>query len=173
MKIVVAGQGYVGLPLAVRAAEVGHRVIGYEVDVHRVRQLAAGHSFAEDVASPRLRAVLDSGAYSATTDAAALDDFDIALITVPTPLRDGVPDLSYIETCARTVGKHLRPGATVVLESTTFPGCIEELDRDPGRWRGSPGPQPWRRASSSADVAGWGRGRGARSTADLRQQRDV
>lgn len=127
MKIVVAGQGYVGLPLAVRAAEVGHQVIGYEVDAHRVEQLAAGHSFAEDVASPRLRAVLDFGVYSATTDAAALDGFDIAVITVPTPLRDGVPDLTYIETCARTVGEHLRPGATVVLESTTYPGCTEEL----------------------------------------------
>ena len=127
MKIVVAGQGYVGLPLGVRAAEVGHRVIGYEVDAHRVQQLAAGHSFAEDVASPRLRAVLDSGAYSATTDAAALDGFDIAVITVPTPLRDGVPDLTYIAACARTVGEHLRPGATVVLESTTYPGCTEEL----------------------------------------------
>ncbi|MFF3747526.1 nucleotide sugar dehydrogenase [Streptomyces kronopolitis] len=49
------------------------------------------------------------------------------MITVPTPLRDGVPDLTCIETCARTVGEHLRPGATVILESTTYPGCTEEL----------------------------------------------
>lgn len=127
MQIVVAGQGYVGLPLAVRAAEVGHRVFGYDVDPHRVQQLAAGQSYVEDVTSSRLRAVLDSGDYSATTDASALAGFDIAVITVPTPLRDGVPDLTYIETCARTLGQHLRPGATVVLESTTYPGCTEEL----------------------------------------------
>ncbi|WP_405899289.1 nucleotide sugar dehydrogenase [Streptomyces sp. NBC_00727] len=127
MQVVVAGQGYVGLPLAVRAAEVGHRVLGYDVDTHRVQQLAAGHSYVEDVASSRLRAVLDAGNYSATADSAALADFDIAVITVPTPLRDGVPDLSFIESCARILGKHLRPGATVVLESTTYPGTTEEL----------------------------------------------
>ncbi|MFI9358607.1 nucleotide sugar dehydrogenase [Streptomyces lydicus] len=127
MQIVVAGQGYVGLPLAVRAAEVGHRVTGYDVDAHRVQQLAVGHSYVDDVTSARLRAVLDTKAYSATTDAAALAGYDIAVITVPTPLRDGVPDLTYIETCARTVGEFLRPGATVVLESTTYPGCTEEL----------------------------------------------
>ncbi|MFZ3475727.1 nucleotide sugar dehydrogenase [Streptomyces sp. 4.24] len=127
MQIVVAGQGYVGLPLAVRAAEVGHRVVGYDVDPHRVQQLAAGQSYVQDVTSARLRAVLDAKAYSATADAAALAGFDIAVITVPTPLRDGVPDLTYIETCARTLGEHLRPGATVVLESTTYPGTTEEL----------------------------------------------
>ncbi|MFF5563128.1 hypothetical protein ACFY7Z_29490 [Streptomyces sp. NPDC012623] len=61
MRTVVAGQGYVGLPPAVRAAEAGHRVIGYDVDAHRVQQLAAGHSYVEDVTSARLRAALDSG----------------------------------------------------------------------------------------------------------------
>ena len=110
MQIVVAGQGYVGLPLAVRAA----------VDSHRVQQLAAGQSYVRDVDSERLGAVLDSGAYSATADAAALAGFDIAVITVPTPLRDAVPDLSYIESCARTLGEHLRPDAAAVLESTTY-----------------------------------------------------
>ncbi|MEU6632843.1 nucleotide sugar dehydrogenase [Streptomyces parvus] len=127
MQIVVAGQGYVGLPLAVRAAEAGHRVVGYDVDAHRVRQLTAGQSYIEDVDSERLRAVLDSGSYTATTDAAALAGFDMAVITVPTPLRDGVPDLTFIEACAQTLGEFLRPGATVVLESTTYPGCTEEL----------------------------------------------
>ncbi|MER7043803.1 hypothetical protein [Streptomyces jumonjinensis] len=74
--------------------------------------------------SSRLSAALDSGAYSATAGAAALAGFDIAVITVPTPLRDGMPDLTYIESCARTLGEHLRPGATVVLESTSIPvGC--------------------------------------------------
>ncbi|MFJ6722499.1 nucleotide sugar dehydrogenase [Streptomyces sp. NPDC091259] len=127
MHIVVAGQGYVGLPLAVRAAEVGHRVVGYDVDLDRVRRLSAGDSYVEDVPSSRLRAVLEAGVYTATADEAALAGFDIAVITVPTPLRDGVPDLSYIESCARTLGKHLHRGATVVLESTTYPGTTEEL----------------------------------------------
>ncbi|WP_328561085.1 nucleotide sugar dehydrogenase [Streptomyces coelicoflavus] len=127
MQVVVAGQGYVGLPLAVRAAEVGHRVVGYDVDPHRVQQLAAGRSYVRDLESSRLHALLDSGAYSATADAAGLVGFDIAVVTVPTPLRDGVPDLTYIESCTRTLGEHLRPGATVVLESTSYPGTTEEL----------------------------------------------
>ncbi|MEV7122183.1 nucleotide sugar dehydrogenase [Kitasatospora griseola] len=127
MNVVVAGQGYVGLPLAVRAAEVGHHVTGYDVDLHRINQLTSGESYVEDVASPRLRAVLDRGAYRASADADALAGFDIAVITVPTPLREGVPDLSYVEACARTLGTRLRPGAAVVLESTTYPGTTEEL----------------------------------------------
>ncbi|MEU8501509.1 nucleotide sugar dehydrogenase [Streptomyces lavendulae] len=127
MQIVVAGQGYVGLPLAVRAAQAGHHVVGYDVDPDRIRRLTAGDSYVEDVPSSLLRAVLDTGAYAATADAAALAGFDLAVITVPTPLRDGVPDLSYIEACAQTLGEHLRPGATVVLESTTYPGTTEEL----------------------------------------------
>lgn len=81
----------------------------------------------EDVPSARLRAVLDSAAYSATADPAALPLYDIAVITVPTPLRAGVPDLTCVEDCARTLGEHLRPGATVVLESTTYPGTTEEV----------------------------------------------
>ncbi|MFD7555520.1 nucleotide sugar dehydrogenase [Streptomyces sp. NPDC059835] len=127
MHIVVAGQGYVGLPLAVRAAEVGHRVVGYDVDPDRVRRLTAADSYVEDVPSPRLRAVLEAGAYRATADEATLAGFDIAVITVPTPLRDGVPDLSFIEACARTLGNHLRRGATVILESTTYPGTTEQV----------------------------------------------
>ncbi|MEW1914811.1 nucleotide sugar dehydrogenase [Kitasatospora sp. NPDC085895] len=127
MDVVVAGQGYVGLPLAVRAAEAGHRVVGYDVDLHRIKQLTAGESYVEDVTSSQLGAVLDSGAYSPTADAAELAGFDIAVITVPTPLRDGVPDLTHIESCARTLATHLRPGATVILESTTYPGTTEEL----------------------------------------------
>ncbi|GAA4686313.1 nucleotide sugar dehydrogenase [Streptomyces chumphonensis] len=127
MDVVVAGQGYVGLPLAVRAAEVGHRVVGYDVDPQRVQQLAAGRSYVEDVASARLRAVLESKAYRVIADADALPPYDVAVITVPTPLRDGVPDLTCVESCAQTIGEHLRPGATVVLESTTYPGTTEEL----------------------------------------------
>ena len=127
MRVVVAGQGYVGLPLAVRAAEVGHHVVGYDVDAHRVKALTAGESYIEDVTSARIRALLDAGAYTATTEAADLAGFDVAVMTVPTPLRDGVPDLTCIESCAHTLGAHLRRGATVILESTTYPGTTEEL----------------------------------------------
>ncbi len=127
MRVVIAGQGYVGLPLAVRAAQVGHDVVGYDTDERRVKQLASGESYVEDIPSARVRDVLDAGRYRATAEPRGLGGFDIAVITVPTPLRDGAPDLTYIEDCARTLSRYLRPGATVVLESTTYPGTTEEL----------------------------------------------
>jgi UDP-N-acetyl-D-glucosamine dehydrogenase len=125
--VVILGQGYVGLPLAVAAADAGHTTIGYDVDPDRIRQLAAGESYVEDIGSETIRRLLATGVYRPTSDEADLDGFDVAVISVPTPLREGVPDLSYIESAARTVGRRLRPGATVVLESTTYPGTTEDL----------------------------------------------
>ncbi|MEV0193943.1 nucleotide sugar dehydrogenase [Kitasatospora purpeofusca] len=127
MRVVIAGQGYVGLPLAVRAAEVGHRVVGYDVDERRIKRLAVGESYVEDIPAERLRPLLENGSYLPSAEPSDVAEFDVAVITVPTPLRDGVPDLSYIESSAALLAQHLRPGATVVLESTTYPGTTEEL----------------------------------------------
>ncbi len=127
MRVVVVGQGYVGLPLAIRAAEVGHQVVGYDVDSRRVKSLAAGESYVEDVSAERIRAALADGSYRPTDQARDCGGFDTAVVTVPTPLREGLPDLSYIEESARTLARYLRPGATVVLESTTYPGTTQEL----------------------------------------------
>lgn len=126
-KVIVVGQGYVGLPVAVRAAEVGFDVIGFDLDERRVDQLASGSSFVEDITDERLKAVLAAGNYRPSTDASDLEGFDVAVVSVPTPLTDGVPDLSYIEAAGSTLAGFLRPGATVILESTTYPGTTEEL----------------------------------------------
>lgn len=126
--VVIAGQGYVGLPLGVLAAESGHfHVVGFDVSVARVKRLAAGESYVEDVPAERLAAVLAAGTYRPSADPQDLAGFDVAVISVPTPLREGLPDLSHIESAARTLAPHLRVGATVVLESTTYPGTTEEL----------------------------------------------
>jgi UDP-N-acetyl-D-glucosamine dehydrogenase len=121
------GQGYVGLPVAMRAVARGYSVVGFDVDEGRVKRLNAGESYVEDISDEILQEALASGRYRATTRERDCAGFDVAVITVPTPLRDGVPDLSYIEASARTLGRYLRPGATVVLESTTYPGTTEEL----------------------------------------------
>ena len=127
LRVVVAGQGYVGLPLAVRAAEAGHRVIGYDVEESRVKRLAAGESYVEDVPADRLAPLLAAGTYRPSLAETDLAGFDVALIAVPTPLRGGAPDLSYVREAARTLAVHLRPGALVILESTTYPGTTEEV----------------------------------------------
>ena len=125
--VVVVGQGYVGLPLAMRAVEVGHTVVGYDVDEERVRRLADGRSYVEDVTDDTLGAALQTGRYTATTEARDCAGFDVAVVTVPTPLREGAPDLSFIEAAGHTLARYLRPGALVVLESTTYPGTTEGL----------------------------------------------
>jgi UDP-N-acetyl-D-glucosamine dehydrogenase len=126
-RVVVVGQGYVGLPLAMRAVAAGHDVVGYDVSIDRIKCLAAGDSFVEDITPAQVRAALDTGRYVATDDVGALEGFDVAVVTVPTPLHEGAPDLRYIESAARTLATYLRPGALVVLESTTYPGTTEEL----------------------------------------------
>lgn len=126
-KVVVVGQGYVGLPVAMRAVEVGYRVVGYDTNACRIKSLEAGESYVEDVRSQVVSAALATGRYHASTNEAACADFNVALVTVPTPLRDGYPDLSFIENAAGTLADHLRSGATVIVESTTYPGTTEEL----------------------------------------------
>ncbi len=134
--VVVVGQGYVGLPLAMRAAVVGFRVVGFEVAVDRVTSLRAGRSHVGDVSDSELAEALARG-YLPTADENDLETFDVAIISVPTPLADGLPDLSFIEAAATSVGRHLSAGACVVLESTTYPGTTEEflapiLERESG-----------------------------------------
>lgn len=126
-RLVVCGQGYVGLPLAILAAQAGHQVIGYDIDEQRVKRLHSGESYVEDVPSTLLRTVLDNGSYRASAEPKSYAGFEVAVITVPTPLREGIPDLTYIEQSAHTMARYLRPGATVILESTTYPGTTEEL----------------------------------------------
>jgi UDP-N-acetyl-D-glucosamine dehydrogenase len=123
---IIVGQGYVGLPLAMRAVAAGYDVVGYDVDEHRTKALAAGTSFVEDIADADVAAALATGRFRAVDSLAGLERFDVAVITVPTPLREGVPDLTFIDEAGRQLAPLLTAGATVVLESTTYPGTTEE-----------------------------------------------
>lgn len=127
LRVMVVGQGYVGLPLAVRSAEAGHVVVGYDLDAARIGRLEAGTSYVEDIADARLAEVLRAGNYLPTTDPEALSGFDVAVVTVPTPLLDDIPDLSFVEAAALALAPHLTSGALVVLESTTYPGTTEDV----------------------------------------------
>lgn len=126
-KLVVVGQGYVGLPIAMRAVAAGYRVIGLDVDSVRVASLQSGQSYVEDVPNEELNAAIDSGRYVPTKDISDLENFDHVIITVPTPLKETVPDLTFIEDSAREIAPFITRGSTVVLESTTYPGTTEEL----------------------------------------------
>ena len=127
MKVVVMGQGYVGLPLAMQSVLAGHWVTGFDVDESRVKRLQAAQSYVEDVSDLALLEALASGRYQPSNEMRSCAGFDVAVITVPTPLRDGNPDISYVIEASRTLARFVRPGSTIVLESTTYPGTTEEI----------------------------------------------
>ena len=126
-RVVVVGQGYVGLPLAIRAVEAGFDVVGFDVDKARVDRLRKASTFIDDITDEDLAIAVGTGRYLPTDDPAALAGFHIAVVCVPTPLREGAPDLSYIEDAAAILAEHLTPGRCVILESTTYPGTTEEI----------------------------------------------
>lgn len=126
-KLVVIGQGYVGLPMALRAAATGMEVTGLDLKESVVADLNAGVSHIDDVSDAELRAGLDAG-YRASADPACIAEADVVVVCVPTPLAaDGGPDLGPVESAARTIGEHIRPNTLVILESTTYPGTTEEV----------------------------------------------
>jgi UDP-N-acetyl-D-glucosamine dehydrogenase len=124
----VIGLGYVGLPLAVRAAGQGFEVVGFDVSAEKVALIEQGQSYIGDVPSAALADLRAAGRLTATTDAEQMTGCDILIICVPTPLnqtRD--PDLSFIEAASDKIAAALRPGQLVILESTTYPGTTREV----------------------------------------------
>lgn len=128
LRIGVIGLGYVGVPLAVRAARVGFQVLGFDVSPERVAQIERGQSYITDISDADLAALLAEGRLTATTDMARLADCDAIIICVPTPLdAHGQPDLSYIEQAGDMIAATLHHGQLIVLESTTWPGTTDEV----------------------------------------------
>ncbi len=128
LKVAIIGCGYVGLPLALRFAEAGHKVTGFDTDPKKVEMLSAGKSYIEHIPQTKIQQYVNSRHFGATTDFSKLEEADAILICVPTPLNEyREPDLSYVEDTAKSIQPHLQKGQLVVLESTTYPGTTEEL----------------------------------------------
>src|SRR6266511_2232261 len=124
--VAVVGLGYVGLPLLVASATAGFETLGLDVDPEKVALLDRSHSYIVDVTDSDVASVRH-GEFS--TDPAILDRAHVILICVPTPLTDHAPDLSMVRGAAEDIGRHLRRGCLVILESTTYPGTTEEVLR--------------------------------------------
>jgi nucleotide sugar dehydrogenase len=122
----VVGLGYVGLPLLTAIDHAGFRVIGVDQDVDKVRTLRARRSYIVDVPGSEIEALRDP-LFSETP--APLGDADVVILCLPTPLTDGAPDLTIVFTAAEEVGRAIRPGTMVILESTTYPGTTEDMVR--------------------------------------------
>ncbi|HFD15472.1 MAG TPA: nucleotide sugar dehydrogenase, partial [Rhodospirillales bacterium] len=124
------GLGYVGLPLALAAAEAGYTVLGFDADPDKVARLEAGESYLEHIPAAAVARARASGRFAATADFDRLVEAEVIAICVPTPLgRHREPDLSFVEGTARQIAKRLRRGQLVILESTTYPGTTREILR--------------------------------------------
>ena len=125
----IVGLGYVGLPLAVSFAEVGVHVIGFDKSREKADMINKGTNYIDDIRDAVLReVVVDKLTLEATTDFTRMKECDALIIAVPTPLDSfKKPDMSYIESACVNIGKNIKPGTYICLESTTYPTTTEDF----------------------------------------------
>jgi len=122
----IIGLGYVGLPLSLRFAEAGYKVIGFDIDPSKTRQLNKGHSYIRHFADEKVKVAIAAG-FEASTDFSRAREADALIICVPTPLKEHrEPDISFVTNTMDSLLPYLREGQVVSLESTTYPGTTEE-----------------------------------------------
>ena len=128
MKVVVIGQGYVGLPLAISISGAGHEVIGFDLNEKVVNALNSGVSHIEDISNQVLSEAIKSSKYLASSNPRDIADADVAIIAVPTPLEmNRLPDLSFVESASEILGKNLVRSALIINESTSYPGTLRNV----------------------------------------------
>ena len=128
MKITVIGQGYVGLPLAISSSQTGFTVYGLDNNDQKIAVLKSGKSIIEDLSDQVIKKSIDSKNYLPTTDQSVISDSDVVLICVPTPLsNEHKPDLAALISAVTTVGKNLKAGALLIVESTIEPGTCRNI----------------------------------------------
>ena len=124
----IIGLGYVGLPLSLTFLRKNIKVLGFDLDTKKIDMLHAGVSYIKHIPSDKVADFVQQGRFSATADFSRLNEPDVLLICVPTPLTQSrEPDMQYIENTAHSIAKVLRPGQMIILESTTYPGTTVEL----------------------------------------------
>jgi UDP-N-acetyl-D-glucosamine dehydrogenase len=139
----IIGLGYVGLPLAVSFASAGVKVTGFDKSASKVAKINAGENYISDISNELWQEILAKKTLSATTDFAKLSDCEAILICVPTPLDPfHKPDMSFIEVACTAIGRNMKPGSFVCLESTTYPTTTEHfvlpiLERESGLKHGT------------------------------------
>jgi UDP-N-acetyl-D-glucosamine dehydrogenase len=119
----IIGLGYVGLPLAHALHGGGLRILGFDIDPKKIKALAEGRNYLEHLGPEMTRELASGGRFEATTDFDRLRDPDVLIVCLPTPLgKHHEPDLSYVVRAGEQIGRTLRAGQLIALESTTYPG---------------------------------------------------
>ena len=127
MRVAIIGQGYVGLTIAVGAAEAGHKVVGFDVNKELVSQLNSGVSHIEGISDSALKGFLSTNKYTVSTDASVLNGCDVVVIAVPTPLTEArEPDLSFVHAAVELIQNNIKSPTLIVNESTSYPGTLRK-----------------------------------------------
>jgi len=127
LEIAVIGLGYVGFPLALEFVRKRVMVTGLEIDRDRLKSIINRISYISDISNQELRASLDSGYFKASAEFSDIKNADVIMVCVPTPLKGkNLPDISFIKSAVKEAALHIKKGALVILESTTYPGTTEE-----------------------------------------------
>lgn len=128
-KIVVIGLGYVGLPLAIEFAKIGHTVYGLDINIDKIESLRKGLSYIDGIESSVIEEMVLCGTFRPSSDTCCIAYCDVAIICVPTPLNEvgNKIDLSYVETSFASINRNLHKDMLVILESTVQPGCTTEM----------------------------------------------
>ena len=114
----IIGLGYVGIPLVLRFAEENYKVIGFDIDHKKVSMLNSGISYFSHIESIKIKNALDKG-FSTTLDFSLINNCDVIIICVPTPLKAKIPDLSFIYSTLKSIKSYIKRGQLLILESTT------------------------------------------------------
>ncbi len=124
----VIGLGYVGLPLSIEFVRSGYETIGFDIDKKKVRMLSSGKTYIKHIGEDRVKRMLETGLFEATSAFSRINEVDVISICVPTPLDEHrMPDLSFVINSAKMVSQNMKKGTLVILESTTYPGTTREV----------------------------------------------
>ena len=126
-KVGIIGMGYVGVPLGIEFANNGLKVIGFDTDNQKVKNINSGKQIMKHISKSSMEKFIKTGSKS-TSDFEELKNVNCILMCVPTPLDIyEQPDMSYVKKATETISKNLKKGQLIILESTTYPGTTKEI----------------------------------------------
>lgn len=126
--VAIVGQGYVGLPLALAAVNVGHNVVGLDIDINKTELISSGKSPIEDISNKEISGALATKRYRLNSAINFDSSTEVICVCVPTPLnKEHKPDLTILEAAVSAVSQSLKAGMLVIIESTIQPGTTREI----------------------------------------------
>jgi UDP-N-acetyl-D-glucosamine dehydrogenase len=128
LKVAIFGQGYVGLTLSIAASQVGHKIIGFDINKNLIADLLNGSTYVPGIDPKKLSELVKSGHYLPTNDFSEVQGAEILILAVPTPLNDvRNPDLTLLKSATELIAQKFANNALIVNESTSYPGTLRNV----------------------------------------------